>query len=223
MDVEDLITEHTVSGAVNTSNLSPGVMEAVNRSDRNADVSFFWTGTNNSTSELQLTQAQDRFARLVALMPARPNIDRALEIQRQATGLKQESIDNAQECQYQYIWWLTYNRRYLRLKAQLENVAKPLVLDPRDATHLQQITELLILDTERAKAQAALTRLTRRELKIFEEFKQGYLEWVEIMGVVVDEGFLERLAQRVRRQYEITRKLGQRLVGHALGTAHNHA
>jgi hypothetical protein len=173
--------------------------------------------------ELRLTQAQDKFSRLVAMMPARPDVDRALEIQRQVTGLKQESIDNAKECQNQYIWWLTYNRRYLRLEAQLESVAKPLVLDTKDATRLQQITDLLILDTERAKAQAALAILIRRELKIFEEFKQGYLEWIEIMGVDVDEGFLERLAQRVRRQNEITRKLGQRLVGHALGAAHNHA
>lgn len=180
-------------------------------------------GTRDSVWELELTQAQDRFSCLVALIPTRPNIDRALEIQRQVTGLKQESLDNAKKCQYQYIWWLTYNRRYLRLKHQLESVTKPLVLQTKDATRLQQITDLLALDTERAKVQAALTSLIRRELKIFEEFKQGYLEWVEIMGVDIDEGFLERLAQRVRRQNEITRKLGQRLVGHALGAAHNHA
>lgn len=41
MDIEDLITEHTGSAAANTSGLSPGVIEAVNRIDRNADVSFF--------------------------------------------------------------------------------------------------------------------------------------------------------------------------------------
>lgn len=41
MDTEDLVTKHTGSVAANTSNLSPGVTEAVNRSDHNADVSFF--------------------------------------------------------------------------------------------------------------------------------------------------------------------------------------
>jgi hypothetical protein len=40
MDIENLTTEHTGSTAANTSGLSPGIIDAVNRSDRNADVSL---------------------------------------------------------------------------------------------------------------------------------------------------------------------------------------
>jgi hypothetical protein len=39
MDIEDLITECNGPTAANTSDLSPGVVEAVERSDRDADVS----------------------------------------------------------------------------------------------------------------------------------------------------------------------------------------
>jgi hypothetical protein len=149
-------------------------------------------------------------------MPARPDISRVLEIERQAKALKQESIDSAMECQHQYVWWLRYNHRYLRLHKQLQIAAQPLVLDTNDAARLQQITDLLALDTERAKAQAALTRLIRRDLEIFEEFKRGYLEWVEITGVDDADRMLWNIAKRVKRQYHITRWLGQRLHRHAL-------
>lgn len=150
-------------------------------------------------------------------------MDRVRELEKRNLKLRKEVTINGKECQHQYTKWLKYNRRYLRLQKRLESVAKPLVLDINDPARLQQMTDLLALDAERAKAQAALTGLLRRELKIFGKFKQGYLDWNEVMG---DEDTpyalesLKMLAERAQKQYQVRRQLGKKLLHHALGTAH---
>jgi hypothetical protein len=90
--------------------------------------------------------------------------------------LKQETHANTTECQNHYCWWFRYNRRYLILRDQLKNAPQNFVLNTDDPTYLEQTTNLIALDTERARAQAEMMRIMRRELVIFAELEGVYLE-----------------------------------------------
>jgi hypothetical protein len=145
---------------------------------------------------------------------------RCSELGRRVVDLKQEAYTNTFECQTHYSFWFTYNRRYLRLRDQLKNAPQHFVLNTDDPTYLVQATHLIALDTERAKSQAEMMRIMRRELVIFAELGQTYLELAKLEGVEdmpeIKE-ILEMLAGRIERQYEVRRHFGRRLLHHASG------
>jgi hypothetical protein len=95
-------------------------------------------------------------------------------------------------------------------------------LDTNDPTYLVQTTNLIALDTERARAQAEMMKIMRRELVIFAELEQTYLEWAKLKGVEDTpeiKEILEMLAGRIERQYEVKRHFGKRLLHHASGAS----
>jgi hypothetical protein len=217
LDAHSLALEETDSAPANLEDLTPRMDDADEQ--RNDDVSQP-DRCLQPTSEYALTDPQDATTHSFALMSAEALEARCSELGRRVVDLKQEAYTNTFECQTHYSFWFTFNRRYIRLRDQLKNAPQHFVLNTDDPTYLVQATNLIALDTERAKSQAEMVRIMRRELVIFAELEQTYLELAKLEGVEdmpeIKE-ILEMLAGRIERQYEVRRHFGRRLLHHASG------
>jgi hypothetical protein len=217
MDTHSLALEETDSAPANLEDLTRRMDDA--EEQRNDHVSYLERNMQ-PTTEYGLTASQDDTIHSLALMSPESLEARCSELGRRVVDLKQEAYTNTFECQTHYSFCFTYNRRYLRLRDQLKNAPQHFVLNTDDPTYLVQATNLIALDTERAKSQAEMVRIMRRELVIFADLKQTYLELAKLEGVEdmpeIKE-ILEMLAGRIERQYEVRRHFGRRLLHHASG------
>jgi hypothetical protein len=77
---------------------------------------------------------------------------------------------------------------------------------------------LIAIDTQRAKAQAGLTRVMRRDLEISAELKELAVEWAKLKGVEgtkESDEKIEGIDEYIRNQHETRRTFGQRLFWYA--------
>jgi hypothetical protein len=217
MDMHHLALDEAGSPAANVEDLTPRMDDADEQG--NDHVSYLNRDTQ-TTPEYGLTDPQDATTHSLAQMSTEALEARCSELGRRVVDLKQEAYTNTFECQTHYSFWFTFNRRYIRLRDQLKNAPQHFVLNTDDPTYLVQATNLIALDTERAKSQAEMVRIMRRELVIFAELEQTYLELAKLEGVEdmpeIKE-ILEMLAGRIERQYEVRRHFGRRLLHHASG------
>lgn len=150
--------------------------------------------------------------------------DRCVEIKEQIHKLEQEIITNTAECRRQFSSFDVHNRRYLRLRKRMGNMAQPVILDTSNEPRLQQATTLLNLDTGRATAFSAATKGLRREFQIVQEIKELFMEMAGLKGAVGTPEYQEALDDilaKIDGQNETRRIIGRRLLAMVCGRGNN--
>jgi hypothetical protein len=217
IDVQDLITRQTGSAAANMQDLSSMLTSADSHSSNDSDVSQLNT-TVQTISDRRLTKTQADTTHSIALMSTEAKEIRCLEIEQQEAKLKQELPTLIRECQPHYRNWHVYNRRYLHLKAQIDSLTRTRVPDALALALFNQATNLIALDNQRAKAQAGITRVMRRDLEISVELRELAVEWAKLKGV---EGVkesdekIEAIEKDIMKQHESRGNFGKRLFWYA--------
>jgi hypothetical protein len=227
MDTKNPITVNATPVTSNISDLPPEAASVDGPSDDNKDVSL--------TTKYKLTQFQSSSLCQPALMSTKAKEDRCSEIEEQIQTLEQEIITNTAECKHHFGMFSMYNRQYLDLRRTMGDMTQPIILDLRrtmgdmtqpiipdtdNEVQLQQITTLLTLDTERARALSAGTQSLRREIKIVQEIKALLLEmgeWKGTKGTTEYEEALDDIAAKAEGQNETRRIIGSKLVDYACG------
>jgi hypothetical protein len=143
---------------------------------------------------------------------------RCLEIEQQEAKLKQEIPALIRECQPHYRNWHHYNRHYLHLKAQIGSLTHSGIPDAFGIVLFEQTTRLIAIDTQRAKAQAGVTRVMIRDLEISVELRELAIEWAKLKGVEgtrESDEKIEAIDKNIIRQHETRGRFGKRLFWYA--------
>jgi hypothetical protein len=94
---------------------------------------------------------------------------------------------------------------------QSVSLTRSRILDAFGIVLFEQITNLIILDTQRAKAQAGVTRFMRRDLEISVELRELAVELKDVEGLRESDEKIEAIDKNIVRQHETRGKFGKRL------------
>lgn len=217
MDMHDPVTGDTGSATTNIEDLSFRSDGAGSQSNDDSDVSHL-NKTVRTMSDIRPTESQSDVLHPFALMSAEAKEARCLEIEKQEVKLRQELPTLVTECQPHHSNWHFYNRRYLHLRAQIDSLTESHISDAFGIVLLDQSTRLIAIDTQRAKAQAGLTRVMRRDLEISAELKELAVKRAKLKGVEgtkESDEKIEGIDEYIRNQHETRRTFGQRLFWYA--------
>ncbi|KAG9653810.1 hypothetical protein KCU64_g7637, partial [Aureobasidium melanogenum] len=146
--------------------------------------------------------------------------ERAMELESQAQTLSREMDKIDTEGHQHYREWNRYNRRYLRLQKRTGNTAEPLVLNIDNTAQLQQASDLLALDAQRANPQLAMTQIRQRLLEIQAELKKMYIEFAMLLGSQESPGFakdMQWFSEEEKRHHKMRKELGEQMLKRAIG------
>ncbi|KAH0358007.1 hypothetical protein KCU83_g645, partial [Aureobasidium melanogenum] len=150
---------------------------------------------------------------------AKARYERAMELESQAQTLSREMDKIDAEGHQHYREWNRYNRRYLRLQKRTGNTAEPLVLNIDNTAQLQQASDLLALDAQRANTQLAMTQIRQRLLEIQAELKKMYIEFAMLLGSQESPGFakdMQWLSEEEKRHHKMRKELGEQMLKRAI-------
>ena len=143
--------------------------------------------------------------------------ERANELERQRDMISEEllraRIEGSVRCQE----WFKCNRRYLRKQKQMGSLLEPLVLDIDDTTQLQQASQLLALDTQRANLQLSITQLQRKLLDLLEAWDGVFAQYCKLLGVEREPHQIKWFEAKKKEAQEMIRDLGQTMLRAAIG------
>ncbi|KAG9603527.1 hypothetical protein KCU77_g1779, partial [Aureobasidium melanogenum] len=151
---------------------------------------------------------------------AKARYERAMELESQAQTLSREMDKIDAEGHQHYREWNRYNRRYLRLQKRTGNTAEPLVLNIDNTAQLQQASDLLALDAQRANTQLAMTQIRQRLLEIQAELKKMYIEFAMLLGSQESPGFakdMQWFSEEEKRHHKMRKELGEQMLKRAIG------
>jgi len=140
---------------------------------------------------------------------------RYAEMKGQIQKLEQEIITNTVECRRHFCHFDKYNRRYLRLRKRMGDMAQPVIMDTSNESRLQQANLLLTLDLDRVKAFSAATKGLRREMVIVQEIKELFIELgglKDVVGIPEYQEVLDDILAKVETQHKTRRIIGHHLL-----------
>ncbi|KAH0284396.1 hypothetical protein M436DRAFT_61777 [Aureobasidium namibiae CBS 147.97] len=199
----------TLSTAMNTHDLTDGDTGSATSSTH--DLSTRMTGAENQTN----LNLGDNTLHQPTSMSSEAKKIRCTEIKEQIMKLEQEILANTVECSRQFCQFDKYNRRYLRLRKRMGDMAQPVILDTNNESRLRKANILLTLDLDRVKAFSAATKGLRREFEIVEEIKELFVEMAGLKGVVETPEYQEALDDihaKIETQHETRRIIGRHLL-----------